>query len=98
MIKFFYCSLITLSPEDYKYCDICEMWVAKENKHCTSCNKCTSKSGVTYIHCSDCNRCVKPTWRHCDVCNRCALVDHKCDNTVRMKHFSKVTIKMLRFS
>ncbi|CAG9817666.1 unnamed protein product [Phaedon cochleariae] len=73
---------IKLPDDDYKYCDVCDKWVAIENKHCAACNDCTSKSGVTYVHCSLCSRCVKPTWQHCEKCGRCTQKDHICEQLV----------------
>ncbi|KAG5876380.1 hypothetical protein JTB14_032191 [Gonioctena quinquepunctata] len=70
--------LVKLPAKDYKYCELCDKWVANENQHCDLCNSCTSKNGVTYVHCSICTRCVKPTWKHCKKCGRCAQIDHKC--------------------
>ncbi|XP_015176615.1 PREDICTED: zinc finger CCHC domain-containing protein 4 [Polistes dominula] len=73
-------NLLKLPESDgYKYCNICQKWVSKENKHCKICKKCTSKDGRTYIHCNKCNRCVKPSWRHCYTCQRCLLEDHECN-------------------
>ncbi|RWS29806.1 zinc finger CCHC domain containing 4-like isoform CRA_b [Leptotrombidium deliense] len=59
--------------EGYKYCSICERYVASENKHCIHCNRCTSKDGRESIHCFECNRCVKNTWKHCNRCKKCSL-------------------------
>lgn len=72
-------SLIQLPSPNYKLCNICNRWVANENKHCNQCNTCTSKNGDTYVHCNKCDRCVKPTWKHCKICNRCAQALHNCE-------------------
>ncbi|KOX67472.1 Zinc finger CCHC domain-containing protein 4 [Melipona quadrifasciata] len=62
----------------YRYCKICQKWVAKENKHCKKCQECTSKNGLTYKHCNICKRCVKPYWKHCETCKRCVVMKHLC--------------------
>lgn len=62
----------------YRYCKICQKWVAKENKHCKKCQECTSKNGLTYKHCNICKRCVKPYWKHCETCKRCIVMKHLC--------------------
>ena len=50
-------SKIDLSIEDgYKFCKICNKFVANLNKHCTICNGCTSKNGAAYKHCDSCKR------------------------------------------
>jgi len=66
------------STEGYKLCDVCKVWVSKENKHCDVCGVCTSKDGRTYVHCTKCERCVKPTYLHCMKCGRCKLPTHQC--------------------
>jgi len=66
------------SKEGYKVCDVCMVWVSKENTHCDICGVCTSKDGRTYVHCTKCERCVKPTYSHCTKCERCKLPTHKC--------------------
>ncbi|KAF3429895.1 hypothetical protein E2986_07265 [Frieseomelitta varia] len=62
----------------YRYCKICQKWVAKENKHCKKCQECTTKNGLTYKHCNICKRCVKPYWKHCETCKRCIVTKHLC--------------------
>lgn len=62
----------------YRFCKICQKWVAKENKHCKKCQECTSKNGLTYKHCDICKRCVKPYWKHCETCTRCVVMKHLC--------------------
>lgn len=71
-------SKLIFYSDDYRYCDVCEKYVYKENNHCYLCNNCTSKDGSTYVHCKKCDRCVKPSWVHCNNCQKCAQKDHKC--------------------
>lgn len=71
--------LFKLPEEGYKYCKICQKYVAKENKHCFKCNACTSKDGRPYKHCAICERCVKETYVHCNECKICTLISHKCE-------------------
>jgi hypothetical protein len=66
------------SAEGYRLCEVCRVWVSKENTHCDLCGVCTSKDGRTYVHCSKCERCVKPTYTHCAKCGRCKLPTHQC--------------------
>jgi len=66
------------TKEGYKVCDVCMVWVSKENTHCDICGVCTSKDGRTYVHCTKCERCVKPTYSHCTKCERCKLPTHQC--------------------
>lgn len=70
------------SLEGYKLCQVCKVWVSKENTHCDLCGVCTSKDGRTYVHCSKCGRCVKPTYTHCIECDRCKLPTHQCGEGV----------------
>jgi len=71
-------SLITLPSPDYRKCDVCDRWVAIENRHCEDCKACTSKDGSTYQHCQSCGKCVKPNRVHCNQCNRCEMLNHLC--------------------
>ncbi|XP_033125599.1 rRNA N6-adenosine-methyltransferase ZCCHC4-like [Anneissia japonica] len=74
-------NLIPLPAADgYRFCSVCDRFVAKENKHCALCNSCTSKDGSTYRHCHQCNRCVKPIRIHCQTCKQCMLPNHKCND------------------
>lgn len=67
------------ATESYRFCKMCQKWVAHENQHCDRCKKCPSKNGVTYIHCNLCEQCVKPTYKHCTNCWRCTqIANHEC--------------------
>ena len=72
--------LIDLShlPDQYRFCQTCQRYVAQTNRHCHDCQSCTAKNGGLYRHCHDCSRCVKFSWNHCSECGRCALPDHPC--------------------
>ncbi|KAK9883556.1 hypothetical protein WA026_001734 [Henosepilachna vigintioctopunctata] len=72
-------AIVLPAEEGYKFCNICNKWIAQENKHCDKCKACTSKDGRTYIHCKLCKKCVKPTWLHCQKCNKCAQKVHSCE-------------------
>ncbi|CDW53153.1 N6-adenineMlase domain containing protein [Trichuris trichiura] len=54
-----------------KFCNICKMFVAAENRHCQICGTCTSKNGRPYVHCFPCGKCVKATNVHCETCSIC---------------------------
>lgn len=69
---------LRFDDDAYRYCNICERYVYKENEHCYLCNRCTSKDGRTYTHCNRCKACVKPTWVHCTTCKKCAQPNHDC--------------------
>ncbi|KAI1888262.1 hypothetical protein AGOR_G00183210 [Albula goreensis] len=71
-------SVVLPEEEGYRFCSICERFIAAGNRHCSICNACTSKDGREWRHCSLCNKCVKPSWLHCPACDRCALPDHPC--------------------
>ena len=78
-------SLLVLPESDgYKYCGLCQRWVAPENSHCEKCEKCTSKDGRQYKHCDLCTRCVKSSWDHCNICKRCTLKTHECHTRPRV--------------
>ncbi|KHJ45090.1 hypothetical protein D918_04394 [Trichuris suis] len=55
----------------YKFCNICKLFVAAENRHCQICGTCTSKNGRPYVHCFPCGKCVKATNVHCETCSIC---------------------------
>ncbi|XP_066520417.1 rRNA N6-adenosine-methyltransferase ZCCHC4 isoform X3 [Hoplias malabaricus] len=81
--------IILPKEEGYRFCSICERYVAAENKHCSICNACTSKNGNEWKHCTDCGKCVKPfllmfcflAWSHCSLCGHCTLPNHHCGQT-----------------
>ncbi|CAL8139597.1 unnamed protein product [Orchesella dallaii] len=89
-------SKITLTNDDYRYCDICSKWVDKHNLHCVSCGTCTTKDGgKSYVHCTECEKCVKPTWKHCGRCQKCHLADSSgtCNINRHAKDLSKARSK-----
>uniref|UniRef100_A0A0N5ADZ7 CTCHY-type domain-containing protein n=1 Tax=Syphacia muris TaxID=451379 RepID=A0A0N5ADZ7_9BILA len=57
--------------DGYRFCDMCERYVAEQNRHCGLCGVCPSKNGKTYRHCELCNRCIRPNYKHCKKCSRC---------------------------
>ncbi|PAV84499.1 hypothetical protein WR25_25248 [Diploscapter pachys] len=61
------------SMEEYRFCEMCEKYVASTNLHCFQCEKCPSKDGSTYRHCNRCKRCFKQTYNHCAKCKACHL-------------------------
>jgi hypothetical protein len=72
-------SCVVLPIEDgYKYCELCDRYVANENEHCCLCNACTSKDGRATVHCKRCERCVKATYKHCNKCRVCHLPSARC--------------------
>lgn len=72
--------------EGYRFCKVCQRFVAAENLHCPKCNECPSKNGTTYRHCDPCNKCVKPSFTHCKSCNLCELPTHDCNRTLSGCH------------
>lgn len=65
--------------KNYRYCDVCQRFVAATNEHCFVCKICPSKNGSTYRHCNDCEKCVKPNYVHCSACDRCVQsTTHEC--------------------
>lgn len=73
--------IILPKEEGYRFCPLCERYVASLNKHCAKCNLCPSKDGREWNHCSACGKCVKPSWKHCQSCGHCALPDHLCTSS-----------------
>uniref|UniRef100_F6QPL4 Zinc finger protein n=1 Tax=Ciona intestinalis TaxID=7719 RepID=F6QPL4_CIOIN len=68
------------SPDySYRFCELCQRFVAKDNLHCKLCNDCPSKDGRTYRHCNICQICVKPGRKHCKTCDRCQPPLHSCN-------------------
>ncbi|MFH4981355.1 hypothetical protein AB6A40_008064 [Gnathostoma spinigerum] len=65
--------MFKLPEPAYRYCDMCERYVAKNNLHCGICGTCPSPDCSTYRHCPVCSRCVKPSYQHCTSCCRCHL-------------------------
>ncbi|VDK20484.1 unnamed protein product [Anisakis simplex] len=70
---------VRIVPNDLfcRFCEMCERYVANENRHCGLCGICPSKvifqDGTSYRHCARCNRCVKCKYLHCSKCGRCHL-------------------------
>ncbi|XP_053964926.1 rRNA N6-adenosine-methyltransferase ZCCHC4 [Anastrepha ludens] len=65
--------------EEYKYCALCQLYTALENRHCDKCACCPSKNGSTYRHCELCGCCVKSKYLHCKNCRRCTQSEeHEC--------------------
>ncbi|XP_075920904.1 uncharacterized protein LOC116938393 [Petromyzon marinus] len=65
-------------PGDYRFCELCDCYVASDNRHCTVCNACTSMDGRQWNHCDLCKKCVKQSWCHCFSCGFCHLPSHGC--------------------
>nr|XP_002124158.1 zinc finger CCHC domain-containing protein 4 isoform X1 [Ciona intestinalis] len=70
---------VRLPSPDYRFCELCQRFVAKDNLHCKLCNDCPSKDGRTYRHCNICQICVKPGRKHCKTCDRCQPPLHSCN-------------------
>lgn len=66
--------------EGYRFCRLCDRYVAINNIHCKLCGVCPSKNGSQYKHCSRCHMCTKPNYRHCSTCNKCVQTgQHSCE-------------------
>lgn len=68
----------------YRYCQLCQRYVALNNRHCGVCKVCPSKNGSEYRHCDKCIKCVKSNYIHCNDCGRCTNLTQKSNHDCKI--------------